>query len=55
MLVELFAPRESIVLVKSLIVTPGLFVLVPAIAVTGGTGFYAFQNKSRESDTMGFI
>jgi hypothetical protein len=32
--------------VKSLIVMPGLFILVPAIAATGGSGFYL--SKSRQ-------
>ena len=38
-LVELLGTTDSITLVKSLIVMPGLFILVPAIAVTGGSGF----------------
>ncbi len=38
-IVELFGSHESIATIKSLIVAPGLFILVPAIAVTGGTGF----------------
>jgi len=37
--VELFGSQQLIATVKSLIVTPGLFILVPAIAMTGGTGF----------------
>lgn len=37
--VESLGSHEAVAHVKSLIVTPGLFVLVPAIAVTGGTGF----------------
>ena len=36
--VEMFGGPESIALVKGLIVMPGLFILIPAIAVTGGTG-----------------
>ena len=39
-LVELFGSHEAVAMVKSLIVLPGLFILVPAIAVTGGSGFY---------------
>jgi hypothetical protein len=31
--------HAAVARVKSLIVVPGLFILVPAIAVTGGTGF----------------
>ena len=38
-LVEIFGTSETIAMVKSLIVWPGLFVLVPAIAVSGGSGF----------------
>ncbi|NOR51522.1 MAG: hypothetical protein GQ470_02785 [Gammaproteobacteria bacterium] len=37
--VEIFGTAESIALAKSLIVMPGLFILIPAIAVTGATGF----------------
>ncbi len=45
-LVELFGSHEAVAIVKSLIVLPGLFILVPAIAATGGTGFYL--SKSRQ-------
>ena len=44
-LVELFGSHESISIVKNLIVMPGLFILVPAIAVTGGTGFALSKNR----------
>lgn len=37
--VELYGTTESIATVKSLIVWPGLIVLVPAVALTGGSGF----------------
>ncbi|TQV89545.1 hypothetical protein [Aliikangiella coralliicola] len=37
--VELFGSHEAIATVKSLIVMPGLFILIPALAITGGTGF----------------
>jgi hypothetical protein len=37
--VEVFGSHEGVATVKSLIVMPGLMVLVPAIAVTGGSGF----------------
>jgi hypothetical protein len=37
--VEVAGGHPAVARVKSLIVVPGLFVLVPAIAVTGGTGF----------------
>ena len=39
-LVELFGSHAAVARVKSLIVVPGLFILVPAIATTGASGFY---------------
>lgn len=39
LVVELFGSLESVATVKSLIVMPGLFILIPAIAMTGATGF----------------
>ncbi|EAR61318.1 hypothetical protein [Neptuniibacter caesariensis] len=36
---ELFFDLETVARVKSLIVLPGLFILIPAIAITGATGF----------------
>ncbi len=39
LMVELLGSQDSIATVKSLIVFPGLFILVPALAITGGTGF----------------
>ena len=39
LIVELFATEEMITYVKSLIVAPGIFILVPAMAITGATGF----------------
>lgn len=44
--VELFGAHETVAIVKALIVMPGLFILVPAIAATGGSG--AFLSKSRQ-------
>jgi hypothetical protein len=45
-IVELFGNHASITMIKSLIVSPGLFILVPAIAITGATGFsLAVQRK----------
>lgn len=44
-LVESFASFEAVSRLKSLIVVPGLFILVPAIALAGGSGF--FLSKSR--------
>ena len=43
--VELFASHEAIATVKCLIVIPGLFILIPAIAATGGTGFALAKTK----------
>ncbi len=44
-IVELFGTHESIAAVKSLILIPGLFILVPAIAATGGTGFALSKSR----------
>ncbi|MEG0538493.1 MAG: hypothetical protein RR566_04255 [Comamonas sp.] len=44
-LVELFGLHEEVAAVKRLIVMPGLFLLVPALAATGGSSF--FLSKSR--------
>lgn len=44
-LVELFGSHEAVATVKSLIVIPGLFVLVPAIAATGGSGFFLSRTR----------
>jgi hypothetical protein len=43
---ELLSSTETIVAVKALIVMPGLFVLIPAIALTGLSGF--ILSKSRQ-------
>jgi hypothetical protein len=45
-IVELLGSHEAVAAVKALIVVPGLFFLVPAIAATGGSGF--FLSKSRQ-------
>jgi len=45
-IVELLGSPESVATIKSLIVMPGLFILVPAIAATGASGF--FLSKSRQ-------
>ena len=45
-IVELFGAPEAVATVKALIVMPGLFILVPAIAATGVSGF--FLSKSRQ-------
>lgn len=44
-LIELFGSYEEVAAVKRLIVMPGLFLLVPALAATGGSSF--FLSKSR--------
>lgn len=44
--VELFGTGESIATLKSLIVWPGLFILVPSIALTGGSGFALANARS---------
>ena len=44
-LVELLGTHESVAMVKRLIVMPGLFILIPAIAMTGGTGFALSKNR----------
>jgi len=36
--VELFGSHEAVAQLKSLIVTPGLWILIPAIAAAGGSG-----------------
>lgn len=44
-LVELFGSYQLIAQVKSLIVIPGLFILIPALAITGATGFSLSQSR----------
>jgi len=48
--VELFGTHETVAMVKALIVTPGLFILVPAIAATGGSGM--FLSRSRQGQLV---
>jgi hypothetical protein len=38
--VELFGSHEAVAQLKSLIVAPGLWILVPAIAAAGGSGMF---------------
>jgi len=45
-LVELFGSYQLIAQVKSLIVMPGLFILIPALAITGATGFSLSQSRT---------
>lgn len=47
LLVELLGSEQSIATVKSLIVMPGLFILIPAIAATGATGFAMSKGSSQ--------
>jgi hypothetical protein len=42
---EAFGSREAVARLKSLIVMPGLFILVPAIAITGGSGFFLSRSR----------
>ncbi|WP_192507468.1 hypothetical protein [Pseudoalteromonas aurantia] len=42
---EVFGSKELIILVKSLVVFPGLFILVPCIATTGATGAALSKTK----------
>lgn len=44
-LVELFGSPAAVARLKSLIVMPGLWILIPAIAMAGGSGM--FMSKSR--------
>lgn len=44
-LVELFASKAVIAQIKSLIVTPGLYMLIPALAITGATGFVSASDR----------
>ena len=45
-LVELLGSTDAIAAVKRLIVVPGLFILVPAIAANGGSGFALSKRRS---------
>jgi len=45
LVVELFGSADAIAQVKQFIVMPGLFILVPAIAVAGATGFGLGKNR----------
>ena len=46
--VELFGSRESITTVKRLIAIPGLFILIPAIATAGATGFRLSRSRKEQ-------
>lgn len=45
-LVELLGSHEAIARVKSLIVAPGLFILIPAMMATSGTGFALSKSRT---------
>jgi len=48
LLVELLGSEDMVAFVKSLIVMPGIFILIPAMAITGATGFaLAKERKGR--------
>ncbi len=44
-LVEILGSPDSIAMVKSLIVSPGLFILIPTMAVIGGSGFVLSKGR----------
>jgi hypothetical protein len=44
-IVELFGTKDQIVVVKGLILIPGLLILIPAMAATGGTGFALSKSR----------
>ena len=45
MLSDGLGSESAIARLKSLIVIPGLFILVPAIAITGGSGFFLSRSR----------
>ena len=44
-LVELFGSHEAVAQLKSLIVTPGLWILIPAMAAAGGSGMFLGRSR----------
>jgi hypothetical protein len=44
-LVESFGSQDAVARLKALIVMPGLFILVPAIAATGASGFMLSRSR----------
>jgi hypothetical protein len=42
---EAFGSQDAVARLKSLIVMPGLFILIPAIAITGGSGFFLSRSR----------
>ena len=60
LVVELFGPTQWVASVKSMIVTPGLWILIPALAVTGASGFAISKQRrgklvERKQKRMPFI
>ncbi len=45
-LVELFGSPAAVAQLKSLIVTPGLWILIPALAAAGGSGMFLSRSRS---------
>lgn len=43
--VELFGSHEAVAQLKSLIVTPGLWILIPAMMAAGGSGMFLAQSR----------
>ncbi|MEO8652939.1 MAG: hypothetical protein ABI409_02325 [Ramlibacter sp.] len=43
--VELFGSPQAVAQLKSLIVTPGLWILIPAIATAGGSGMFLPRSR----------
>jgi len=44
-MVELFGPHAAVAQLKALIVTPGLWVLLPCLAATGGSGMFIGKTR----------
>jgi len=44
-LVELFGSHDAVANLKSLIVTPGLWILIPCLAATAGSGMYIGKSR----------
>lgn len=45
LLVELFGSQAAVASLKSLIVVPGLWILIPAVAATGASGAFLGRNR----------
>lgn len=44
-LVELFGSQAAVAQVKAMIVTPGLWIMIPAIAAAGGSGMFLGRSR----------